>query len=153
MTVDLEQLGGFTSLNFFSLPETANWPIVLNDGTAIYVTHTPPTLNYSDFILDESIEILDNPKESSSGLIYPIDINFRILLRNDTLSEYLDTYQNIPLVVIAQLKNGTKKIYGSNLEPLFLVWKNIEGKKVDDLPLLAVSIKGETRTRPVFYNV
>lgn len=153
MNNDFEQLGGFDTVEFFLLSETANWPIVVNDQTAAQITHMPSILDTVGVIADSTIDVNINPKQSAEGTIYPIDIVFQFSNRTEVLENYLDRYQNKPVVAIATLNTGIKKLYGTNEEPLILNYKIDEGKKPEDLGIISVSIKGETRNRPVFYNV
>lgn len=153
MEKDLEQLGGFKSVEFFLLEETANWPIVINDETASAITHIPSQIDEFGIISDSSIDINNNPKQSADGPIYPNDIAFSFSNRTKELEKYLDRYQNKPVVVFGTLNTGKKKIYGTNETPLIFIYKIDEGTKIEDLGVISVSIKGETRSRPVFYNV
>ena len=153
MNNNFEQLGGFESIAFFLIAETSNWPIVLNDETAGLIVHSDSFLDDFGVITDGSIDVNIIPKQSAEGTVYPIEVLFTFLNRTQALENYLDQYQNKPVVVIATLNTGLKKIYGTPLEPLFLNYKIDEGKKAEDPGVISVSIKGETRNRPVFYNV
>lgn len=152
MVSNLEQLGGFEKVEFFLLDETDNWPIVVTDETATQISFVESLLENYGKISDSSIDINISPKTSSEGTVYPTEIVFSFLNRIIELEKYLDFYQNKPLVVIGYLNTGLKKLYGTNEEPLFLTWKIDEGKKIEDLGLITVSIKGETRKRAVFYK-
>lgn len=152
MDTDFEQLGGFSKIEFFLLEETANWPIVLNDETATQITHNKSLVGNFGKIAESSIDINITPKQSSEGPIYPIDIVFSFSNRIIELEKYLDYYQNEPLVVVGYLNTGLKKLYGTNETPLILTYKVDEGKKIEDLGVITVSIKGETRNRPVYYK-
>lgn len=153
MNKDLEQLGGFDKLDFFLLDETANWPIVVNDATASQVTHVPSLISNYAILADSSIDVNVVPKQSVDGTIYSIDIVIVFSNRSEALENYLDQYQNKQVVVFGELNTGRKKLYGTNEEPLILNYKIDDGKKVEDLGVISVSIKGETRNRPVYYNV
>lgn len=153
MNTDFEQLGGFDTVQFFLLSETANWPIVVNDQTASQVTHVASLLDNYGVIANDTIDVNITPKQSAEGTIYPTDVVFVFSNRTEALENYLDRYQNKPVVVIAKLNTGVKKLYGTKEEPLILNYKIDEGKKAEDLGIISVSIKGETRNRPVFYNV
>jgi hypothetical protein len=153
MNTDFEQLGGFDTVEFYLLSETANWPIIVNDQTAAQVTHVQSLLDNYGVIANDTIDVNITPKQSAEGTIYPTDVVFVFANRTEALENYLDNYQNKPVVVIAKLNTGVKKLYGTNEEPLILNYKIDEGKKAEDLGIISVSIKGETRNRPVFYNV
>lgn len=153
MNTDFEQLGGFDTVEFYLLSETANWPIVVNDQTAAQVTHVQSLLDNYGVIATDTIDVNITPKQSAEGTIYPTDVVFTFSNRTEALENYLDSYQNKPVVVIATLNTGIKKLYGTKEEPLILNYKIDEGKKAEDLGIISVSIKGETRNRPVFYNV
>ena len=152
MNEDLEQLGGFSKIEFFLISQTSNWPIVINDETSSQITHEDSMIDNYGKIADSSIDINITPKQSPEGEIFPIDIVFSFSNRIIELERYLDYYKNKELVVIGYLNTGLKKIYGTNEEPLFLSYKIDEGKKIDDLGIITVNIKGEIRNRPVFYK-
>jgi hypothetical protein len=153
MDTDFEQLGGFKKVEFFLLEETYNWPIVINDETSAQITHDPSRIENYGIIAEESIDVNIPPKQSVEGTIYPTDIVFSFSNRIIELEKYLDYYQNKPVVVIGYLNTGKKKLYGNLMEPLVLSYKIDDGKKVEDLGVITVNIKGETRNRPVYYNV
>lgn len=145
----IEQLGGYDSLEFYMLSETANWPVVVNDYTANQITHTPSQLVYD--IEEESIQIAVTPKTNENGTIYTIEATCRFLKRSQSLEKYLDKYENQPIVVFGNLQTGHRKLFGTNEEPLYLTYKVEPGKKIEDLGTITLIIKGETRNRPVFY--
>ena len=153
MNTDFEQLGGFDTVEFYLLSETANWPLVVNDQTASQITYLQSLLDNYGVISSDTIDVNINTKQSSEGTIYPIEIVFQFSNRTEALENYLDSYQNKPIIAIATLNTGFKKLYGTNEEPLILNYKIDEGKKPEDLGIISVSIKGETRNRPVFFNV
>jgi hypothetical protein len=153
MEADFEQLGGFSKVEFFLLEETDNWPIVLNDETATQITHIVSEINNFGIIAESSIDINISPKQTAEGLPYPTEIIFSFSNRIKELENYLDRYQNKPVVVIAELNTGQKKLYGTNETPLILIYKIDDGKKVEDLGVISVNIKGETRNRAVYYKV
>lgn len=152
MTTDFEQLGGFEKIEFFLLHETDNWPLVVNDETSVQITHIDSLIENYGIILDSSIDVNISPKQSTEGTIYPIEIVFSFSNRIIELEKYLDFYQNKPVIVIAHLNTGKKKLYGTNETYLILTYKIDEGKKIDDLGVITVNIKGEMRQRPVFYK-
>lgn len=149
---DYEQLGGFEKVEFFLLEETDNWPVVINDETSAQITHIESQIEKFGIISDSSIDVNITPKQSADGTIYPTEIVFSFSNRIIELEKYLDFYQNKPVVLIAYLNTGKKKLYGTNECPLTFIYKIDEGKKIEDLGLINVTIKGETRERPVFYN-
>lgn len=152
MDTDFEQLGGFKKVEFFLLEETANWPIVVNDETSAQITHNPSRIENYGIIADDSIDVNISAKQSGEGTIYPTEIVFSFSNRIIELEKYLDYYQNKPLVMVGYLNTGLKKLYGTNEEPLILTYKVDDGKKIEDLGLITVNIKGETRKRPVYYK-
>lgn len=153
MEKDFEQLGGFSKVEFFLLEETDNWPIVINDETASEITHIASEIDNFGIIAESSIDINAIPKQTADGEIYPTEIIFSFSNRIKELEKYLDRYQNKPVVVIAKLNTGQKKLYGTNESPLILIYKIDDGKKVEDLGVITVNIKGETRNRAVYYMV
>jgi hypothetical protein len=152
MISDLEQLGGFEKIEFFLLDETDNWPVVVNDETSAEMTHIESQIQNFGTIADSSIDINITPKQSTEGTIYPIEIICSFSNRIIELEKYLDYYQNKEVVVIGYLNTGKKKLYGTNETPLTFIYKIDEGKKIDDLGVITVTIKGDTRERAVFYN-
>ena len=73
--------------------------------------------------------------------------------RSEALEQLLEQYENLPGIVHAKLNTGFQKIYGSDLEPLFLIYEVKDGKKIDDDAVTVIEIKGETAKRPVFYTI
>lgn len=153
MEKDFEQLGGFSKVEFFLLKETNNWPIVINDETSAQITHIDSRIDNYGIIADSTIDVNVIPKQSGDGTIYQTEIVFSFSNRIIELEKYLDYYQNKELVAVVHLNTGQKKLYGTNENPLVLTWKIDEGKKIEDLGIITVNIKGDTRHRPVYYKV
>lgn len=148
-----EQLSGIAELDFYLLSETSNWPIVVTDLTSGQVELTPEEYSIEGTIEDEGIEIDVTPKQSVEGTVYPIDISFPFITRSEAMEQYLDQYQNKPGIAIAKFNNGFRKMLGTNEEPLYMMWKVDEGKKITDNARTILNIKGETQQRPVYYTV
>lgn len=148
-----EQLGGFALLDFFLLEETSNWPIVVTDQTSAQVTISPYENNVEALVEPESIKVSVNHKTNAEGSVWQIDIGFRFITRSESLEQLLDQYQNKPGISIGKLNTEFQKMYGTNLEPLYMTFEVDEGTKVDGNSAVEVRIKGETRKRPVFYTV
>jgi hypothetical protein len=149
---DFEQLGGFSDLKFYLSTDVSNWPIVLNDTTSNQLVLNSNNMSNLGVITDSSIEVVDTPKQSAEGIVYPIDISFTFSNRTKALEQFLDSYQNQSVVVFCKLNTGDIKLYGSDQEPLQFLWKVIDGKKAEDLGVVSVSIKGDMRNRPVYYS-
>ena len=152
MENDQELLGGYEELDFYLLDDTAGWPVVLNDQTSATVTHPSPVLKTLANFTDSGIDVNIAPKEGVDGTVYPIDIVVALSTRNQPLEDYLDSVANRPGIAIAKLNTGARKILGTNEQPLFLKWKIDDGKKIEDLGIITINIKGETRERPVYYT-
>lgn len=153
MKFDCEQLAGFAQMEFFLLEETSNWPLVLTDQNASQVSITPLDNNVDAEIVEDSINIDINPKKTVDGTIYPVNASFKINTRSESLEQLLEQYENKPGIFIGDLNTGFRKMYGSNEEPLYLNYQIEEGQKPGDNSGTIVIIKGETRSRPVFYTV
>jgi hypothetical protein len=147
-----EQIPGVARIDFYLLSETSNWPIEVTDLTSGSIILTPEINNVDGEIDYESINIDASPKQTTEGTVYPNDINFRFITRSESLEQLMDQYCNQPGIVIGQLNHGFQKIYGTNEEPLYMTWKVDEGQKTTDNAGTIVSIKGETRNRPMFYT-
>lgn len=152
MNFSCEQLGGFGSLDFNLIEETSNWPLVVTDQTSAQIIITPYANDVEGIIDQDSINIDDNTKETAEGIVHPIVITFKFLTRSESLEQLLEQYQNKPGIVIADLNNGFRKLYGTNEEPLYMNFKVDDGQKIDDNAGVTVTIKGETRNRPVYYT-
>ncbi|MGK4567829.1 hypothetical protein [Flavobacterium sp. 3HN19-14] len=153
MTFNCEQIAGFAQLDFYLLSESSNWPIVLTDLNAGQIVIEAEVYGVDAEIVDDSINIDVNPKYSSEGTIFPIDASFKCITRSESIEQMFEQYANKPGFAIARLNNGFQKLYGSNEEPIYLRWRNDDGQKVDDPAGVIINIKGEQRSRPVFYAV
>lgn len=148
----LEQLPGYAQIDFFLLSETGNWPLVVTDQTSGQITLNPEVVDVEGLIDDESISVQVTPKQTAEGTVWAIDIDFRFITRSESLEQLMEQYCNKPGVVIGKLNHGFQKLYGTNEEPLYMTWRVDEGQKATDNAGTIVSIKGETRDRPVFYT-
>lgn len=144
-----EQLSGFSELQFLLLSETSNWPTVLTDQTSAQIIITPEVYDVDAGVDEESINV--DVKEKAKD-VFSITIQFTFLVRSEALEQMLDQYKNKPGIAIGCLNNKFKKLYGSNLQPLYLSFEVDDKSKIDDKGLTAVRITGETRKRPVYYT-
>lgn len=147
-----EQLGGAASISFYLLTETSNWPLVLTDTNSSQIVFTPEENNITGNIKDNSISIKDTPRQGPYGDQWPIDLRFVYLTRGEAMEQLLEQYANLPGVAIVCLNDGTKKVYGTNKQPLYLRWENDYGEKMDDNHGVIIRITGEMMQRPVFYH-
>ena len=145
-----EQLAGVASIEFYLLTEAANWPVVLTDNNAAQVTYDPEENDIDGSITPNSITINDKPKNSSAGQIWPNEINFTYLARSVALEQLLEQYANLPGVAIACFNDGTQKLYGSDNEPVYMTWNTYYGTAMEDSHGTQVTIKGDSRQRPVY---
>ena len=147
-----EELAGIAELDFFLLTETADWPVILTDQNSSNVTFVPEPVSVAATIKPDSIKISVNKKTGAEGTIYQISIKMEFLTRSEALEQLLDQYENKPGVVLSKMNNEFQKLYGTDNEPLYMVYEVNEGDKIDGDSATILEIKGETRTRPVFYT-
>lgn len=148
-----EQLGGVAALDFHLLTEVSNWPTVLTDTNSAQLEFTPEDVDV-DAVLDENtIRALAEQKTSASGSLWDVKVNFSFLTRSESLEQILDQYQNQAGVLLVHLNNGFKKLYGSNLTPLYMNFDTVAGEQVDDAKAATnVVITGKLNKRPVYYT-
>jgi len=154
MTFDCkEQLAGATSVDFYLLTETSAWPVVVTDMNVANIVITPMAndLEVDGSIEPESIQINDKPKLDASGQIWPVDISFTYLSRGLNMELLLEKYANQPGIARACFNDGSKKQFGTNMEPLYLTWENNYGTKIEDSHGVNIRIKGELSARPLYY--
>jgi hypothetical protein len=97
---------------------------------------------------------ISNPKSTkSNGIVHSIAIKMEFHTRSESLEQLLEQYQNLPGIVVAKFNSGFRKIYGSIKEPLYLIYEDNPGSKIDGDAVTSIEIKGETASRPVFYTV
>jgi hypothetical protein len=147
-----EKLPGFAEFELFLLEETDNWPFVLTDENSSKITFSPFENDVEGIIDPDSINVDVNPKQTADGEIHPISITFRLITRSEALEQLLEQYANKPCVGLGKLNNDFKKVYGTNLEPLYMNYQVNDGTKIDGDSFTEVKIKGETRKRPVYYT-
>lgn len=147
-----EKLPGFAEFELFLLDETSNWPFVVTDGNSKQITFTPFENEVDAKIDPDTIKVDVNPKQSSDGEIQQIGISFRLITRSEALEQLLEQYANKPCVGVGSLNNDFKKLYGTNLEPLYMNYEVNDGTKIDGDSFTEIRIKGETRKRPVYYT-
>lgn len=147
-----EQLSGVAEIDFYLLEETSNWPIVLSDTNSAQIVFNPSPNSVQATIKPDSINVNVNKTTSSSGIVFDISIKMEFLTRSEALEQLLEQYENKPGVVKGKFNNEFQKIYGSILEPLYLVYEDIPGTKIDGDGATTIEIKGKTAKRPVFYT-
>ncbi|MRX40590.1 hypothetical protein GJU43_14980 [Flavobacterium sp. LC2016-23] len=147
-----EKLAGFAEFELFLLEETSNWPLVITDGNSKNIVFSPFANDVEAIIDPDTINVDVNPKQSSDGEIQQIAISFRLITRSEALEQLLEQYANKPCVGKGKLNNDFQKLYGTNLEPLYMNYIVNDGTKVDGDSFTEVRIKGETRKRPVYYT-
>lgn len=153
MTFDCqEQLAGFSEISVYLLSEVSGWPVVVTDANAGLIVITPEEHDVDGTIVPDSINVADKPRQGEEGELWPIDISFMYLYRGEPIEQLLEQYANKPVIVIACLNDNTKKLYGTDQEPLYLNWENVYGERIEDRSGVNVRIRGEMQQRPVFYN-
>lgn len=153
MNFNCEQLSGFAEMDFLLLTETSNWPLVVTDQTSSDIILTPEFYDIDGTIDENSIDVNVNPKKNAEGDVYDISISFKFITRSESIEQLMDQYENKPGICIGKLNNEFRKLYGTNEEPLYMSFKVDEGNKPEDSGAVIVTIKGETRQRPVYYTV
>lgn len=148
-----EQLAGASNLEFFLLEEVSNWPIILNDTNSSQLQFNPSIYSVDAKVVVDSLKVNYPKKQKPSGLIHDISIKMEFSTRSESLEQYLEQYENKPGIVRATFNNGFKKIFGSNIEPLYLIYEVEDGIKEDLEGVTTIEIKGETAKRPVYYTV
>ncbi|WP_417365534.1 hypothetical protein [Flavobacterium beibuense] len=147
-----EQLAGFAQIEFYLIAETSNWPLVVTDTNSGQIILTPEENDVDGSIEENSIGIRDKPKFSAEGNIWPVDISFVYMSRSEAMEQLLEQYSGLPGIAIACLNDGSKKLYGTDQEPIYLSWDNSYGEKPEDKHGVSIRIKGDIRQRPVFYT-
>jgi hypothetical protein len=144
-----EQLGGFSELDFLLLSETSNWPTIVTDGNAASIILNPEPVSVDAEIDDDSIKVSVTPKSKD---VFDINISFKFKTRSESLDQLLDQYRNKPGIAIGKLNTCFQKLYGTNLEPLYLDYEVVEGETHDDVGYTLVTIKGSQRRRPAYFT-
>ena len=147
-----EKLPGFAEFELFLLDETSDWPFVVTDENSKNIIFSPFENDVEAIIDPDTINVNVNPKQSSDGEIQQIAISFRLITRSEALEQLLEQYANKPCVGKGKLNNDFQKLYGTNLEPLYMNYEVNDGTKADGESYTEVKIKGETRKRPVYYT-
>lgn len=147
-----EQLSGVAQLDFYLLEETSNWPRIISDANSAQIVFNASVHSVDAAIKPDSISINANKATKPSGIVHQISIKMDFLTRSEALEQLLEQYENKPGVVVAKFNNEFQKIYGTNIEPLYLVYEDVPGAKIDGDGVTAIEIKGETAKRPVFYT-
>lgn len=148
-----EQLSGVASLDFFLLEEVNNWPEILSDSNSAQLQFNTSVHSVEANIKPDSIVVTDNKTTKNTGIIHQFSAKMEFLTRSEALEQLLEQYENKPGIVLAKFNNEFRKIYGSNEEPLYLVYEDVPGTKVDGEGGTMIEIRGETANRPVFYTV
>lgn len=147
-----EQLGGIAELDFYLLNEVSNFPLVLTDQNSRQLVFSPEIHSVNVTIKPDSIKVSVNKKQAPEGTIYQISIKLEFLTRSEALEQLLDQYENKPGIVNSKMNNEFQKIYGTQDEPLYMLYEVNEGDKIDGNSGIELEIKGNTRARPVFYS-
>lgn len=147
-----EVLGGVAELDFFLLSETSNWPTVLTDQNSAQVVFAPEPVSIEATIKPDSIKPTVNKKTGPEGTTYQISIKMEFINRSEAMEQLMDQYENKPAVVVSKMNTEFQKLYGTDSEPLYLMYEVNEGTQPDSDNGTVIEIKGETRTRPVFYT-
>lgn len=148
-----EQLSGVAQIDFFLLEETDNWPVIISDSNSAQIEFYPSVHSVDAAIKPDSISVNCNKVTKPSGIVFQTTIKMDFLTRSEALEQLLEQYENKPGVVLAKFNNEFQKIYGTNIEPLYLVYEDMPGTKIDGDGATTIEIKGETAKRPVFYTV
>lgn len=148
-----EQLSGVATLDFFLLEETSNWPRIVSDSNSAQIVFSPSVHSVEASIKPDSISVNVNKSTTASGIVHDISIKMDFLTRSEALEQLLEQYENKPGIVKAKFNNEFQKLYGTNIEPLYLVYEDVPGTKIDGDGATTIEIKGKTAKRPVFYTV
>lgn len=148
-----EQLSGVAELDFYLLSEVSNWPKVLTDQNSSQLVFSPEQFSVEAALKPESIVIDDAKTTKATGIVHSITAKMDFITRSEALEQLMEQYENQPGIVLAKLNNGFMKIFGSNLEPLYMMYEVKDGSKVSLEGFTAIEIKGETAKRPVYYTV
>lgn len=148
-----EQLAGVGNVEFFTLEEVSNWPVIINDANSSQLVFTPSVYSVDAKVVVDSIKVNYPKKQKPSGLIHDISIKMDFSTRSESLEQLLEQYENQPGIVRVSFNNGFKKIFGTNIQPLYLIYEVEDGVKDDLEGVTTIEIKGETSKRPVYYTV
>ena len=145
-----EQLGGIASIDFYLLTETSDWPDVVTYANAGQVSYNPEPVAIDGSIVPDSIAISDDPALSAQGKIWPIELQYTFMSRSRAMEQLLEQYAGRPGVAKANFNDGSCKLYGTNLEPLYMDWRNLYGETIIDKHGVVIKIKGDLSQRPVY---
>lgn len=146
-----EQLAGIKKIEFFLLTEISNWPILVTDQNAKEIVFNLNVDSIAATVDEKTISDKTKKKQTNSGDLHEISLEYNILTRSKDLEQLVEKYQNKPGVAIVSYYNGYKKLFGTNDEPIFLSYGETNGSTIDDKASVDVSITGVTRTRPAYY--
>lgn len=146
-----EQLAGVKKIEFLLLTEVSNWPIQITDSNANQLVFNLSTDSLAATVDEKTISDKSKKKQTNSGDLHEISLEYNILTRSKDLEQLVEKYQNKPGVAIVSYYNGFKKLFGTNDEPIFLSYGETNGATIDDKASVDVSISGVTRTRPAYY--
>jgi len=146
-----EQLAGIKKIEFFLLTEISNWPILVTDQNAKEIVLNLNVDSISATVDEKTISNKTKKKQTNSGDLYEVSLEYNILTRSKDLEQMVEKYQNKPGVAIVSYYNGYRKLFGTNDEPIFLSYGETNGSTIDDKASVDVSITGVTRTRPAYY--
>lgn len=148
-----EQLSGVAQLDFYLLEETSNWPRIVSDANSAQINFNPSVHSVEASIKPDSISVTANKTTKNSGIVHQISIKMEFLTRSEALEQLLEQYENKAGVAVAKFNNEFQKIYGTNIQPLYFMYEDVPGTKIDGDGVTVIEIKGETSKRPVFYTV
>lgn len=146
-----EQLAGIKKIEFFLNTEISNWPVQITDANASELVFDLNAESLAATVDEKSISDKTKKKQTNSGDLYEVSLEYNILTRSKDLEQMVEKYQNKPGVAIVSYYNGYKKLFGTNDEPIFLSYGENHGSTIDDKAYVSVEIKGVTRTRPTYY--
>lgn len=146
-----EQLAGIKKIEFFLMSEISNWPVLVTDTTASQLVFNLNDENLFATVDERTIGDKTKKKQTNSGDLYEVSLEYNILTRSKDLEQMVERYQNKPGVAIVSYYNGYKKLFGTNDEPIFLSYGETNGSTIDDKASVDVIITGVTRTRPAYY--
>ena len=144
-----EQIGGFNNLEIYTLDECSSWPVLLTDNTSKDVVFTAQGESVDGNLIQESINVDENPRKNTAGKFFAISISFDFASQSPALDQLLDQYKGEPVVAVVCKNFPQKKLFGSNRAALQLDYKVIHGRKPEDGSITRVTIKGNIPNRSV----
>lgn len=146
---DLEQTGGWRSLQIAPLDEILNCPDILTNANANQVSLNAGPSTIDILPVTESIKITAKPSRTKNGFNYNINISCDFYYQSTVLDNFLNEYINKKMVVLGITTYGTEKLYGSKLHPLTFDYEFIDGKNIEEAATCRVLITGKIPQKPV----